>query len=386
MAELILPLCRTLFLPAGCPSLGCVEKVSGDLREVCCGSTGGEAYCMGEADILIEYTAPLGPSGLFAPQKGRPGTWQALLSFPFQLCGEGNLPHDSAHRVELGPLCWSMVASRAIELDTEVRISYEQEDEEAVAAESDLEEADLIYRESREQEHKRKDDWQMVTINDEEKRQRLPVEIVDLTGEAETQEIEKAVARALAEQADSEAEATAGSEEAADPTPVRTAPDFAPDLPLPVPEEVTEPEEQPAPNDRQPERERLDDTGGKREESAEHEYGQKTEQASEPYHDEEREAEPPQSPSEPEPPLMEEPSCPLLEKAAPQPPAPAAAAVAELPVPAVIVGSEEEEIVREETTEPQPHPKRRFQGMPGLHVEAHNNDIDVTAFHISIKL
>ena len=35
---------------------------------------------------------------------------------------------------------------------------------------------------------------------------------------------------------------------------------------------------------------------------------------------------------------------------------------------------------------PEPRPKRRFRGLPGLHVEAYDNDIDVTAFHISIKL
>ena len=43
MAELILPLTRTLFLPGGCPGLGSVEAVSGDLRDVCCGSSQGEA-------------------------------------------------------------------------------------------------------------------------------------------------------------------------------------------------------------------------------------------------------------------------------------------------------------------------------------------------------
>ncbi|MBR0375198.1 MAG: hypothetical protein IJH59_01435, partial [Firmicutes bacterium] len=64
MAELILPLTRTLVLPGGCPGLGSVEAVRGDLRDVRCGSSEGEAYCMGEADILIEYTAPLRPAGL----------------------------------------------------------------------------------------------------------------------------------------------------------------------------------------------------------------------------------------------------------------------------------------------------------------------------------
>ena len=58
----------------------------------------------------------------------------------------------------------------------------------------------------------------------------------------------------------------------------------------------------------------------------------------------------------------------------------AAAAVAET-VP------ETEEIVAEAVAETRPEaPRPRFRGLPGLHVEAHNNDIDITAFRISIKL
>ena len=58
------------------------------------------------------------------------GFVQALLAFPFQLCGAGRLPRDHACRVELGPLNWTMVASRAIELETTVRISYDLPEEE----------------------------------------------------------------------------------------------------------------------------------------------------------------------------------------------------------------------------------------------------------------
>ena len=49
----------------------------------------------------------------------------------------------------------------------------------------------------------------------------------------------------------------------------------------------------------------------------------------------------------------------------------------------------EAELVEPEILPPEdapPRPKRRFRGLPGLHVEAYDNDIDVTAFHISIKL
>lgn len=127
MAELILPLTRTLFLPSGSPGLGSVEAVRGDLRELRCGSSDGETYCLGEADILVEYTASSGSGGLFASdsrQQERPGSWQALLSFPFQLSGPGQLPAEAAYRVELGPLHWTMVAARAIELETSLSLSW----------------------------------------------------------------------------------------------------------------------------------------------------------------------------------------------------------------------------------------------------------------------
>lgn len=57
MAELRLPLQRTIFLPSGAPSLGSIYQISGDLRQVRCGCTGPDVYCSGEADILIEYTS-----------------------------------------------------------------------------------------------------------------------------------------------------------------------------------------------------------------------------------------------------------------------------------------------------------------------------------------
>ena len=291
MAELILPLTRTLFLPIGCPGLGSVEAVSGDLRDVRCGSSGGEAYCLGEADILIEYTAPLSPAGMAGGAGGRPCSWQALLSFPFQLSGRGDLPRDSACRVDLGELDWTMVASRAIELETEVRVSYDLPLEEAA-------EMKTIQRtEKRESEG----GWQMVSLNEEE-RERPAVEIVDLSGNAEQEKIKQAVAEALAAQ-----EAVAGHEAAM----------------------------------------------GEGSATAE---------------DDDREPEPKKSP------------VPLPEPV-PAPDQPYQAAAEAVTVEAELV---EPEILPPE--EVPTRPKRRFRGLPGLHVEAYDNDIDVTAFHISIKL
>ena len=292
MAELILPLTRTLFLPIGCPSLGSVERVSGDLRDVRCGSSGGEAYCLGEADILIEYTAPLGPASMAGGTGGRPCFWQAMLSFPFQLSGRGALPRDSACRVELGQLDWTMVASRAIELETEVRVSYDLPREEKAE----------IKTMQRTKKRESEGGWQMVSLNEEE--ERPAVEIVDLSGNAEQEKIKQAVAEALAAQ-----EAVAVLETA--------------------------------------EAEKV---------SAKAEDGDREEPKKSPV------------------PLPEPVPAPTLPYQA------AAEAVAE----AVDVELLEPEVLPPE--EALSRPKRRFRGLPGLHVEAYDNDIDVTAFHISIKL
>lgn len=130
MAEFSLPLNRTVFLPAGSPGIGSLLRVSGDLREVRCGSAGGEVYCIGEADILVEYLSCSGSGGLFSSrpptdQSAGGSEWQALLSLPFQLCVSGDLPPEAAYRVNLGRLEWTMVAARALELEAEVIISYQ---------------------------------------------------------------------------------------------------------------------------------------------------------------------------------------------------------------------------------------------------------------------
>lgn len=391
MAELILPLTRTLFLPSGCPGLGSVEAVSGDLRGVRCGSSEGEAYCMGEADILIEYTAPLRPASLFGEECGRPGSWQALLTFPFQLCGTGDLPRDYACRVELGPLNWTMVASRAIELETTVCVSYdlpEQEAPERTAPERTGAAAEdgVICRGRREKERESEGEWQMVSLKDEDGQEK-PLEIIDLSGEAEPRKIRQALAEALSRQEED------GSEE----WPAAAGTGYRISL---------------VPNGE-------DDTGGEggaeTATSEEHEEEESTAQecltealpSKEPQHED-------AAPVEQETPLapaarisFDEPTHEDADPT-PIPNAPDFAPDLPLPVPKIEPGAQPEEAPAEKAAEtiaieavppetellpeiepevsPKPRPKRRFRGLPGLHVEAYDNDIDVTAFHISIKL
>ncbi|MBO7668844.1 MAG: hypothetical protein J6T26_10325 [Firmicutes bacterium] len=387
MAELILPLARTLFLPGGCPGLGSVEAVSGDLRDVRCGSSEGEAYCMGEADILVEYTAPLRPAGLFGEECGRPGSWQALLSFPFQLCGAGELPRDRACRVELGPLDWTMVASRAIELETTVRISYDLPEEEgpeqtglepaATAAEDGV-----IYRGRREKERESEGKWQMVSLKDEGGREK-PLEIIDLSGEAEPQKIRQALADALARQ----------EEDGAEEEPATGGEEYRISL-LPGEEGQTPAEDG-----------TIEEPRAEQEERAEQEC--LTEAL--PAEEGQCEVSPPPEKEEHIAAAVLSPDGPAHEDADPTPLPNAPDFAPDLPLPVPVSVPEAEPAEPEEAlietaavsaeapaaellpeippeVPPAPRPKRRFRGLPGLHVEAYDNDIDVTAFHISIKL
>ena len=381
MAELILPLTRTLFLPNGCPGLGSVEAVSGDLRGVRCGSSEGEAYCMGEADILIEYTAPLRPASLFGEECGRPGSWQALLTFPFQLCGAGRLPRDHACRVELGPLNWTMVASRAIELETAVCISYDLLAEETPGSpmqeRTDAAADGVIYRGRREKERESEGDWQMVSLKDGSGQEK-PLEIIDLSGEAEPQKIRQVLADALSGQ----------DKDRAEEEPAVEGEEYRISLSLNEEEPVKEGSANNSPLAEQ-------------EEDAVQEMPVKEM----PVKETQSEGATPETEAAPlltakisfEEPVPEEADptpVPLAPDFAPDLPlpvpesAPDAEPTAPAKTPAgtaaLMTAPPETELLPD--IQPEPRPKRRFRGLPGLHVEAYDNDIDVTAFHISIKL
>lgn len=376
MAELILPLTRTLVLPGGCPGLGSVEAVRGDLRDVRCGSSEGEAYCMGEADILIEYTAPLRPAGLFGEECGRPGSWQALLTFPFQLCGAGRLPRDHACRVELGPLNWIMVASRAIELETAVCISYDLPAEETPGSpmqeRTDAAADGVIYGGRREKERESEGDWQMVSLKDGSGQEK-PLEIIDLSGEAEPQKIRQVLADALSGQDKDRAEEDPAAEEE----------EYRISLSLN--------EEEPAKEGRAnnlPLAEHKEDAVQEMpvKETQSEGATPETEAPSlltakisfeEPSPEESDPTPVPLAPDfAPDLPLPVPESAPDAEPTAPAK-APAGTA-------ALMTAPPETELLPD--IQPEPRHKRRFRGLPGLHVEAYDNDIDVTAFHISIKL
>ncbi len=376
MAELILPLTRTLVLPGGCPGLGSVEAVRGDLRGVRCGSSEGEAYCMGEADILIEYTAPLRPAGLFGEECGRPGSWQALLTFPFQLCGAGRLPRDHACRVELGPLNWTMVASRAIELETAVCISYDLPTDEGPGSpmqeRTDAAADGVIYRGRREKERESEGDWQMVSLKDGSGQEK-PLEIIDLSGEAEPQKIRQVLADALSGQDKDRAEEEPAAEEE----------EYRISMSLKEEEPAKEGSANNSPLAEQKE-DAVREMPVKEMQSEGATPGTKAPSLltakisfEEPVPEEADPTPVPLAPDfAPDLPLPVPESAPDAEPTAP--------AKAPAETAALMTAPPETELLPD--IQPEPRPKRRFRGLPGLHVEAYDNDIDVTAFHISIKL
>lgn len=254
MAVITFPLVRTMFLPSGSPAIGCILRVSGDLREVRCGAAGGEVYCIGEADILIEYMSGNGGSGLFPlhPPTDQHGgdEWQALIALPFQLCSAGTLPPDTPYRVNLGPLEWCMAAAHAVELETYIELSYAEEEGSipvtAVAGDAPFvpAEAGYIMRPTAAEEKakiKQGGEWNMVDFMDEsqraeqvaEQQTQRPVEIVNLGNDEEESHIQAAIIRALAE---AENAIAAQTETAAADLPVPAVDET--DSPVGVPEEA----------------------------------------------------------------------------------------------------------------------------------------------------
>ena len=132
MAEKIIPFAHTVLLPAGSPAIGCVDAVRLDLSGIKCQYNGGACYCLGDADVLIEYhAAPLEPASLFAAPStsGRP--WQALLSLAWEMADPSgsddasSSPPRGSYQPELRELEWFIVASNALELEGSFAITWE---------------------------------------------------------------------------------------------------------------------------------------------------------------------------------------------------------------------------------------------------------------------
>jgi len=55
MAEMVLMLKRTVFLPKGSPGICSIREINADINRFEVSAEDGRIYCLGEADLLIEY-------------------------------------------------------------------------------------------------------------------------------------------------------------------------------------------------------------------------------------------------------------------------------------------------------------------------------------------
>ena len=130
MSHIPVKLVRTVFLPNGSPPVGTVNRITADLVRADIHGAEGQLYCMGELDILIDYTAFSSADGrhLFSYDSSDRGEkpWQAFISLPFAFSEELTQDFCGVPHAELGDIKWFMVASRALEMEVNILIESEE--------------------------------------------------------------------------------------------------------------------------------------------------------------------------------------------------------------------------------------------------------------------
>ena len=133
MAEMLLTLKRTVFLPKGSPGICTVREIKADISSHEITAEGGRIYCLGEVDLLIEYLSFAEGSqypGYEAYEqrlKGGGVMWQALLTLPFELQEEGEIVCPPLAELTVGQLNWFMVAPHALEMEMGLTLSWQDE-------------------------------------------------------------------------------------------------------------------------------------------------------------------------------------------------------------------------------------------------------------------
>lgn len=167
MNKISMTLLRTVFLPVGSPPIGSVCEITADIGKADIHVEEKQVYCLGEMDIIIDYLS-------FSPNSGRhlfpdhadtyPGgggkEWQAMINLPFALNETADLDAKAEYSASLGDIKWFMVAPRALEMEMEIVITVE-----IPARVSDnirLNNKQLLA----DKEHKKDGGWQMVSISD----------------------------------------------------------------------------------------------------------------------------------------------------------------------------------------------------------------------------
>ena len=169
MNKISMTLLRTVFLPVGSPPIGSVCEITADIGKADIHVEGEQVYCLGELDIIIDYLS-------FSPNNGRhlfpdhadtyPGgggkEWQAMINLPFALNETAALDSSAEYSAALGDIKWFMVAPRALEMEMEIVITVEI----PVRAYDNIKSNKQQLLTDKEQ--KKDGGWQMVSISDME--------------------------------------------------------------------------------------------------------------------------------------------------------------------------------------------------------------------------
>ncbi len=169
MNKISMTLLRTVFLPVGSPPIGSVCEITADIGKADIHVEGEQVYCLGELDIIIDYLS-------FSPNNGRhlfpdhadtyPGgggkEWQAMINLPFALNETAALDSSAEYSAALGDIKWFMVAPRALEMEMEIVITVEM----PVRVQDNIKSNKQQLLADKEQ--KKDGGWQMVSISDME--------------------------------------------------------------------------------------------------------------------------------------------------------------------------------------------------------------------------
>lgn len=158
MRQISTTLVRTVFLPAGSPPIGSIDHIQADLSNKDIFIEHQRMYCRGDLDVMVDYTSfPLDRGSHIFPEHCRPEqgrAWQALLNIPFALSEDIDCMMTEPLNIALGDINWFMVAPQALEMEVEILISGKEI-------------ADAP--KTRENRQKKDGGWHMVSVEDMER-------------------------------------------------------------------------------------------------------------------------------------------------------------------------------------------------------------------------
>ncbi|MEG1500730.1 MAG: hypothetical protein RR396_02125, partial [Clostridiales bacterium] len=113
MSDVLLLLKRTVFLPKGSPAIFYINDIKADIRNPKISSTDGRIFCRGEVDLLLDYLSQdendqpnRSLMDWNEADKNSSKPWQALLTLPFELMEDGDLPCPPLCALEIRDINW----------------------------------------------------------------------------------------------------------------------------------------------------------------------------------------------------------------------------------------------------------------------------------------